>query len=363
MKCAWCGALVLTLATVACDEPLSLETFEARAVATEGWSGNDIAITSRGFVATQLLPSAWLDDLPLAVHRTDDTTVAVTLPATSGQRTLTVRGVHIEPLIVPLTVYGYAGFDDTYPDIIGDVLVWPRTGHASVLGVSRSGLASIDLDTRVVTAFDSVFDPARCWGGLRGPGVTYRDSVFVVLPVGSPSVESWRLGPTPVRLDAHPEHGIPRQLMQLGDDTWLRGGAHTLSIRSRTDSTQPYQEIDYAAEETEGVHLSPRKDRATIRVDYAWDGLPVFDAPSGNLAYRVDKLIVVNGVDFSADGELLAAVGGATWVESQNTGRVVLLEARPSRLPVDSAAPSRRVSVGTRAPARRWPVVRPASGS
>jgi hypothetical protein len=328
-------ALVLAFAAAACAEPLSLETFEARVLAAEGWAGNDIAITSPGFGATWLLPSAWLDDEPLAVHRIDDTTVAATLPPVSGSHTLTVRGIRIEPLVVPLTVYGYAGFDDGYPFIIGDVLVWPRTGHASVLGVSSGGLASIDLDTRVVTVFDSVFDPARCWGGLRGPGVTPRDSVFVVLPIGSPSVESWRIGPTPVRLDVHPEHGIPRQLMQLGDDVWLRGGAHSLAIRWRTDSMQPYQEIGYLVEETEGVHLSPRKDRATVRVDHAADGLPVFDVPSGDLAYRVDDLKVAAGVDFSADGELLAVVGGTTWFESP-TGRVVLLEASTGRVLQDT---------------------------
>jgi hypothetical protein len=305
---------------------LSLETFEARPRANEGWSGNDVEITSQGFGTSWPLPSAWLDDVPLAVHRVDDTTVAATLPATSGPHTLIVRGLRIEPLVVPITVYGYAGVWDAYPDLIADVLVWPRTGHASVLGVSPLGLTFIDLDTHATTVFDSVFDPSACWTGLRGPGVTYRDSVFVVLPVGSSSVESWHIGPTPALVRTHPEHGIPRQLMQLGDDTWLRGGAHLVSILTRSDSTQPYLWTSYRAEETEGVHLSPRKDRATIRVDKVPGGIPVFDVPSGALAYRVEQLEVAAGVDFSADGEYLVIVGGTTWFESP-TGRVVLLRA------------------------------------
>lgn len=320
------GIALAAIGAVACDGTIAPETFPVRVAVTEAWSGAEVPIVSRGFGATWLLPSVWLDDVALAVRRLDDTTVAATLPVASGPHALTVRGLHTEPTTVPVTVYGYAGADDAYPDIIADVLVWPRTGHASVLGVSQLGLTLIDLDAKTVTAFDSLFDPARCWDGLRGPGVTYRDSVFVVLPIGSPSVESWRFWPTPAPVAVHLSVGIPRQVMQLGPDTWFTGGAHSSRILSRADSSQPYQEATIQMEETEGVHLSPRKDRATIRVDRAWGGIPVFDVPSGAVAFWITAQEVAAGIDFSADGELLAVVGGTTWFESP-TGRVLLLRA------------------------------------
>jgi hypothetical protein len=323
------------IGVAACDGTIAPATFPARVAVTEAWSGAEVPIVSQGFRTTWLLPSAWLDDAALAVRRVDDTTVAATMPVASGSHTLTVRGLYTEPLTVPVTVYGYAGADDTYPDIIADVLVWPRTGHASVLGVSQLGLTLIDLDAKTVTVFDSIFDPTRCWDVLRGPGVTLRDSVFLVLPVGA-GVESWQLGATAVPLASHPGINVTRQVMQLGPDTWLLSHHHFVEVVSRADSGSPYQaQVTFQAEETEGVHMSPRKDRATIRVDRAWGGIPVFDVPSGAVAYRMTTQEVAAGIDFSADGELLAVVGGTTWFESP-TGRVLLLRASDGEILQDT---------------------------
>lgn len=325
---------LVAVGVLACDDTTPPEMFPARVTVTEAWSGAEVPIVSRGFGGTWLLPSVWLDDVALAVRRLDDTTVAATLPVASGPHSLTVRGLYTEPTTVPVTVYGYAGADDTYPDIIADVLVWPRTGHASVLGVSQLGLTLIDLDAKTVTVFDSLFDPARCWDWLRGPGVTLFDSVFVVLPVGEGG-SLWHLGPDPflVRSEGVP---VSRQVLQLGPDTWLLSHHHSVEVISRADSGSPYQtQVTFSAEETEGVHLSPRKDRATIRVDRAWGGVPVFDVPSGAVAYRISEQEVAAGIDFSADGELLAIVGGTTWFESP-TGRVLLLRASDGEILQDT---------------------------
>lgn len=346
------GIALAAIGAVACDGTVAPETFPVRVAVTAAWAGAEVPIVSQGFRATWLLPSVWLDDVALAVRRVDDTTVAATLPVASGPHALSVRGVYTEPTTVPVTVYGYAGADDSYPDIIADVLVWPRTGHASVLGVSQLGLTLIDLDTKAVTVFDSIFDPARCWDVLRGPGVTYRDSVFLVLPVGG-GIESWRLGPTPVPLASHPGINVTRQVMQLGPDTWLLGHHHFVEVVSRADSASPYQsQVVFQAEETEGVHLSPRKDRATIQIDRAWGGIPVFDVPSGAIAYRVASQEVAAGVDFSADGELLAIVGGTTWFESP-TGRVLLVRAADGTVLQDTIL-DRQVFAVAIDPVRPW---------
>jgi hypothetical protein len=328
------GLVLAAASAVACDGTIAPETFPVRVTVTEAWSGAEVPIVSRGFGATWLLPSVWLDDVALAVRRLDDTTVAATLPVASGSHTLTVRSLYTEPTTAPITVYGYAGADAAYPDIIADVLVWPRTGHASVLGVSQLGLTLIDLDAKTVTVFDSIFDPARCWDVLRGPGVTLHDSVFVVLPVGG-GASLWHLGAeasSARRLD----FDVFRQVMQLGPDTWLRSGHHSIAVISRADSSSPYQSpVTFSAEETEGVHLSPRKDRATIQIDKAWGGVPVFDVPSGAVAYRITTQEVAAGIDFSTDGELLAVVGGTTWFESP-TGRVLLLRASDGEILQDT---------------------------
>jgi hypothetical protein len=194
------------------------------------------------------------------------------------------------------------------------------------MGGSDAGLTFINLDAGTVTSFDSFIDLHY----IHGPGATYQDSVFIVARAGS-SLEAWRVLPTPTLIDSVTQSGqcYCRQAMQLGPNTLYMGaGGIGWEILTRPDSTQPWSlalQAPGGVSETEGAYISPRHDRATITVDGSLSGIPVFDAPSGSLAYYVTQLERATGVDFSPDGELLAMVG--TPAGGYLTGRVLLLRA------------------------------------
>jgi len=228
-----------------------------------------------------------------------------------------------EPVLLdPLTIYGYAGTFEMAPSLEWDIAVWPRNGHASIIGTSQGGLTLIELDTRTSRSYAGLGNVS----GMRGAGMTYTDNGLLLYPDDSTSLELWSLSGVPTFLRSFPDlKSEPRQSMQLGPDAWFFSSHHEIWTSVRTDSTQPYQTVRLTAEETEGVHMSPRHDRATIQVDYSASGIPVFDSPSGQLAYFLPQLKTSEGADFSPDGELLAVVGGDRGVLTP--GRILLVRA------------------------------------
>lgn len=317
--------LVLVLAAVSgCTAPVQPELSGPFTVTpAEPWAGGAVTVTGPSFRDGGDGAVLRLGTVSVSLERVDDTSMTAVLPPTLGgsfQPQLEVAGQVVE--LDPITIAGYAETFEVQPQLLWDVLVWPRDGRANVMGVSLEGLTLIQLDTRSVTTFDSLLD----WNLLRGPGVTYQDNVFLLRPRNSAALESWTLLPTPRRLAVHADIFSNRQVMRLGPNAWFVSSAHQFSTYTRADSAQPYQETDTRAEETEGVHMSPRGDRATIQVDRAWSGLPVYAVPSGDVAYVVTQMQVVEGVAFSRDGALLALVGGIDGI-LRAPSRVLLLDA------------------------------------
>ncbi len=83
-----------------------------------------------------------------------------------------------------------------------------------------------------------------------------------------------------------------------------------LVVASRPDASSPValQHME-EGEGIRGVFLSPRGDRATILVNYAFEGdVPVFDS-LGGVAWRAHRLRRSAGVAFNTDGSKLLMAG------------------------------------------------------
>ena len=325
------SASVLLLACVlSCSDSSSTTVPPAATVTvspTTLWGGGTLLVRSAAFKPGGTGATIQAGGMSLVLTRVDDSTMTTRLPNTlSGTITPTavVSGVTVD--LAALMVYGYAETVSYEPLFDEDVYVWPRDGHARIMGgyfyastggpVPDPGLGFIDLDTRAVTSFPGILNTNI----LRGPGATYQDSIFILKSSGNGPVEVWRLLPTPTLLESHPEVTSGRQALRFGPNAWFTSSNHSFSYPG-------FQFAGNAAEETEGVFMSPRHDRATITVDHVFvPGVPVFNVPSGTLAYSISQLASAQGVDFSPDGELLAMAGGITgWPEG--AGRILLLNA------------------------------------
>jgi len=272
------------LALAACGSPAEPSLASGVAIApTHAWAGSIVRVTAAAFRngADGAVLQIGTETLPLS--RIDNTTLAATLPSTmSGTFTPRLEAQGQVITLSPVTIGGYVEAFTLQPVLAWDVVVWPRDGGANVMGPSPEGLTLLRLDTRTVTSFDSIIDTDL----LRGPGATNQDSIFLLRPRNSATLESWRILPTPERVAVH-DMGSSGQSMRLGPNAWFGSSAHSYSTTIRAESSQPYVRTQVQAEETEGVLMSRRHDRATIQVDAAFDGVPVFDVPSGQVAYLI----------------------------------------------------------------------------
>jgi hypothetical protein len=134
--------------------------------------------------------------------------------------------------------------------------------------------------------------------------------------------------------------------MRLGLHSWLSTTNNSVRILRRADSTESYTEVaTYPVNEVQGVHLSPRKDRATVRANAVVSGpdpfIPVFEAPSGDLAFYA-PIQSSQGVAWTADGSLLAMVGRLQPTNPEGGGRILVLDATTGSL-VASTTTAREV--------------------
>ena len=281
------------------------------------WAGSEIQVTAHGLTGAVAAPVVRAGDSVLAVRPVGDYIWAVRLPATAGGPVaLTVETDGQSETLPPITVRGFTA-SATFPvAFTWDLLVWPRTGDAGVLGGDDKGnLVQVNVSTGAVTTFDSLFDASL----MRGPGVTTDDSTFLLRPRLSTALESWTLNPAPTRIAQYTAFAVTRQMMQFGPDEFFRSRAHEFDVMG------PGGIYTEEAEETSGVIMSPTHDRATTRVNRDPNGAAVFNVATGAVAYRLADLQSVEGADFSGDGQLLAAAGGTAGVESAH--RAVLLRA------------------------------------
>jgi hypothetical protein len=281
--------------------------------ATSVWAGDTIRISSPDLEFLKHVMVEVGDD-SLAVVSLDPTTVAVTMPATlAGSFTprLLAEG-QVPVTLSAIQVYGYLEHRSytTWFDW-GEMTVFPRNTPNVMGGLQEDALGFVNLETHAERQTDTIF--SSNW--LRRPGPTPDPTVFLLRARLDTLVRAWRLsGPVPVLVDSFPGEATSfRHMMLLSTGHWFRGYHHTYQVDDRLPVT---------AEESEGVFLSPRGDRATIMVDAIPGGLEVFDAATGGVAYRL-PLQQSDGVWFSDDGEVLAVVGKA--INDQPESRVLLV--------------------------------------
>ena len=310
-------AAAIALSSIACSDSTTPGQADFTITPATAWAGSEIVVAGHGLATASTPPVFRVGDSTLAGRSVNDSTWAVTLPTTvSGPVTVTLtlngHGVTLDPV----KVRGATRADEFTVRFPWDLLVWPKTGDASVLGGDADGnLVLLNATTGVVTTIDSLIDSNL----MRGPGVTTRDSTFLLRPRLSQSLESWTLFPAPARIEQFAAITSTRQVMQFGPDAFF------VSHNHQFDVTAPGGNYSEQAEETSGVIMSPTHDRATIRVNSDPSGAPVFNVATGAIAYRLADLTSVQGAEFSADGQLLAAAGGVTGPGTP--GRVVLVQA------------------------------------
>lgn len=302
-------------------------------VPASAWAGGHLPISSESFRNRGIGAALRIGAVTVLLEREDETTMVAPLPGgLPGGAVTPVLFIDGFTVTLPsVFIAGYTGAQTHAQTIGADTYTWPRTGRASVMGQTQQGIALFDLEAGTIA------NPAvPTNASVRGPGPTPQDSVFLLR--NGTSIQAWRLGPSPAWVATYDDfyNLIPRQMMLLSENVMLWvPGQHLYRVATRSAPGAPFdQGGDHQAEEVEGVYLSPRKDRGTVRVDHIASGIPVFDAATGQAAYTVTGLVTTYGVDFSADGALLALGGRAG--TTARPPRVLLLDAATGTVLADT---------------------------
>jgi hypothetical protein len=147
------------------------------------------------------------------------------------------------------------------------------------------------------------------WNRLRGPGMTYQPGTWILR--GSGGLESWQLAAQSTKVSDHPEFtpGFTRQAAQLAPDAWLVTTSQAWQLYTRPDAGSPYAvSTTGGGQDPQGIVLSPRGDRAVMRVDRYPSGIAVIDVTHQGVAFLV-QLTSILGTAFSSDGAQLLVAG------------------------------------------------------
>jgi hypothetical protein len=288
----------------------------------DGWASREYRVTSPTFANRGHGASVKIGGTRLPLVRVDATTLQAQLPDTIP------GGTHVPRLLLDgyeivlssVRVAGFVARTDYTRTIPTDAYAWPRDGAASVLGQTSEGLTLFNLDAGTSSVL-----PIPSTSNIRGPGATPDPDVYLIR--NGDALQSWRLRPVPGLVEVYDDFygDFTRQAMLLNPDAmFIAPGQHLFQLFTRTSAGGVFQTSLFTeqAEEVEGVYMSPRRDRATVRVDGVTLGVPVFDATTGTIGYRT-QLRTTYGVDWSPDGSVLV-LGGRS-LASPFTPRLMLI--------------------------------------
>jgi hypothetical protein len=307
-------ALVLFLAAACSDttNPASDGTF--RVLDGTAWAGGDIVVRSTGFTGASTGPVFTLAGATLAARQTDDSTWTVTLPTTAaGTTAISVAVNGRSTALNGISVRGFTATHDFDALLHETLLVWPLSGDAIALGSDMTDVLQVNATTSELIRYDSLG-----MRSLHSPGPTAVDGSFVVWPVDSATPQVWSLLPSPQKVADAPAASY--SVMLLAGDGYLKGYSNMLQVHGASGD---YWE---GASEVEGGVMSPSHDRASIRVDWDRNEVPVFDVTTGAIVYRVPGVQSSGAVAFSGDGQWLAVAGGKSCVYC-DSARVVFMRA------------------------------------
>lgn len=274
------------------------------------WPGESLTIISEDFRDFGDGATLTFGDEIVPLARVDATTMSAPVPlaAASVEPVLHLAGSSYT--LPAITVAGYLDSQD-YPDagrIVWDAYALTLGGQPHVIGGNiLHQLGVVNLATGAAQSIPASLD----YDDLRGPGMTEQPGVWILRDGGM--LSEWQLGSAVTKLRDVSEFTPPftRQVARFGPNSWLVTTGNSWAIHHRPDDQSPWtvtQSPGFASE-PEGVHLSPRRDRAVLRVDRIAAGVPVFDTEAAGVAYTT-SFKSVQGIDFSADGAVLALVGG-----------------------------------------------------
>ncbi len=296
------GFLLATLLAGCGSESMSpAESLSTLVTPREQWCGGLVQVQATRYRLST--PRFSVDSQLLETRRVDGETYEVRLPlSTCGTLTISEssRKGHVTDFVVETR-----GFVERYvirPGLIGGMVRWPRDGQASVIGSTGDGVGRVLPVARSMTDIP-VVHVWTSWSWMRSVGLSY-DPNRVLLLDSAYQVRPWYLLPTPA--PASPDSAPfvhPWYAMEMAPGSWLGSDHHYAYSLGSSGSTEE------RVEETQGMVLSPNGRLATIRVNTAWDGIPVWDAQTGLIAYRVQPVRAAYGVDFSPNSRYLYFAG------------------------------------------------------
>jgi len=327
------------------------------------WPGGTVRVTSGDFARYGDDATLELGGTTVPLERVDDQTLQATIPADfSGRAVPMLRFDSYSYPLDEITVAGYAGSRDLPEEghIAWDAYVTTIGGVPHVIGGNLTGdLARVNLRTGIV----SVSVDALEYNSLRGPGMTPTAGQWLLN--GGNGIELWRIDGAPQKIDDSFHGTLPtgftRQIAQLTANSYLQTTNRSWSIATRPDANSAFVETASGEgfDESEGLHLSTLADRAVARVNWARNGVPVFEMSTGTVAYVTD-LHSVQGVDFSADGARIALAGGkgdgVPGTSANGLPTVELIRASDGKVLASLALPFSPFAVAFD-PAGRWVVV------
>ncbi len=308
------AALLLAACSSQSDPPPPPPTLDGPITlsGTSLWAGQTLTLASADFAQTDPDDSVMVlvGDSAIRATRVDSTHYSISVPADrSGMFTVRVRWRGLEQVAQPITLYGFDRIEPSTHGLWWDQLVVPGN-EPSVIGINYD-VASVVVLNVVTGAADQAFLP-MLFDFCRGAGPTPEPGVFLLQRNQDRSAERWRLVPSVQLLDTLSGVYCGRQLMQMSENVVFRSAHHTYEVLVRSGAGAPFSPTPVASargEETEGVALSPRGDRATIKIDSDLNGIPVFDAATGLIAWRATSLRSAMGAEFSPTGNELLLVG------------------------------------------------------
>jgi hypothetical protein len=261
------------------------------------WAGSELTVHSTMSTGGQGGPGFSLAGVQLNAQASGNNTWLVTVPTTaSGAVVITAVMNGDSTALDPVTVRGFSGSHQFETGVQSNLLVWAKDGDATALTSDALNLLEVNATRSTITVHDSLMGSPQF-----SVGPSQLDNAFVVWPVDSTRPEVWSLAPTPQRLADVPETALPRMTMTFDDDRYLSGFGNGIWLNGAY--------FEGASEAEIGV-MSPTHDRATLRVDWDQNDVPVFDVATGTVAFRLPGIQSTEGVAFSPDGKLLAIAGG-----------------------------------------------------
>ena len=310
----------------ACDDPSSSGSHPVTIDRTHVIAGGSFLIHSQDLRASRPNLIA-IDTFEMQQERVNDTTLRVRIaPKARGALNLTVNG----RTVGVLNVAGFISYRPRTTDITGNPRRFPFHGPVSLIAGT---------DDRAVVQFIPATGEIRTlltgyWldnANTRSAGPTPDPSVFLLQPVGSDSLEpwfdkpleAWNLSGVPSRVRSFRRQSNHRVLAQLNDSVFLLGTHHFVQSYKMANGSQHTIYMG-TYEETNDIVLSPRKDRAAIRVHGSPTGPPVFDMLTGDTVYHIRSVRGAEGVAFSSDGDTLFVLG---YINHDRDSKLLVLDA------------------------------------